>query len=93
MRRDQNPFKNRAKICQTRGRLPDTRIHGGPGADLLKSSLDDAELRALTPPPGSNIAAFARQMTLPLAPDIVFAPFSLLFFSISFIAAGRASAG
>jgi hypothetical protein len=32
-------------------------------------------------------------MTLPLAPDIVFAPFNLLFFSISFIAAGRASAG
>src|SRR5229473_5609208 len=32
-------------------------------------------------------------MTLPLAPDIVFAPFSLLFFSISSIAAGRASAG
>jgi hypothetical protein len=27
----------------------------------------------------ANIAAVARQMTLPLAPDIVFAPFSLFF--------------
>src|ERR1700675_4462302 len=50
---DRNPFKNRAKTChktcQTLRRLPDTRVHGGPGADLLKSSLDDADLRALTP--------------------------------------------
>src|SRR6202171_5539047 len=54
MRRDRNPFKNRAKTSQTLVRLPDALVHGGLGAYLLKSSLDDADLRALTPPPSAD---------------------------------------
>src|SRR5229473_4813836 len=58
--RDRNLFKNRAKTCQTLRRPPDTRVHGGLGADLLKSSLEDADLRALTPPPSAIMASLRK---------------------------------
>ena len=74
MRRDRNPFKNRAKTCQTPRRLPETRVRGGPGADLLKSSLDDAGLRALTPPPSATIGLTPKAIERPSEDSQIPAP-------------------
>ena len=74
MRRDRNPFKNRAKTCQTLPRLPETRVHGRLGADLLKSSLDDAGLRALTPPPSATIGLTPKAIERPSEDSQIPAP-------------------